>query len=210
MTTLAQEKAITKDYRLNISEIDSRRLVNLEKDLRQEVYRIWIEPDLIIEVGQDVTLTLYSTRYEKKKRATIIENIEKAKSNIESKVLLSYFDSLDLPQWSDVIVVDGKKATGVIADGNRILIEFSTREKYRVFSLYGPLTDQSINSMRTLALINFIADNIDPDKLRIEYYGQLALTSKTAKRTLESIIRYKEYYNEKANKNYFPKMWGNF
>jgi hypothetical protein len=155
-------------------------------------------------------LTLYSTRYDKKKRTTIIENIEKAKSNIENKVLLRYFDSLNLNKWSDAIEVDSIRATGVIADGNRILIEYSTREKYRVFGLYGPLTDQSTDSRRTLALINFIADSLNPDKLRMEYYHQLALTSKTAKRTLESIIRYKEYYKEKANSNFFPKMWGHF
>jgi hypothetical protein len=173
---------------------------NLENDSNELVYRIWIEPDLVIEVGQQVTITLSSEKYDKKKKEYVIGNVKKIKSDINSQTLLRHFDSLNLGEWKDAISSEGIRATGEINNGHRVLIEFSTKEKYRSFSLYGPLTDQSEKSKPTLELINFLDEQIDPDKMRIDYYGQMASTDKDAKRLCKSIAEYKEYYREQIDK----------
>lgn len=213
LTVTAQEKTITKDYRLLNKEFESRNLVNLENDSNKLVYRVWIEPDLIIEVGQLVTITLYSTNYDKKKKEYTIDNVRQIPTAINNQTLLKYFESINLAVWEDALNPGkdkGKLATGVIHDGHRVLIEFSTKEKYRSFSLYGPLTDQSEKSKRTLELINFLDEQINPDAMRIEYYCDEGSTDKDSRRLCKSIRGYKEYYREQIERKIFPKMWGYF
>lgn len=210
LTASAQERIITKDYIISDSEIISRMLHNLENEANDIIYRIWIEPDLIIEVGNNVILTLYITNYDKKKKQSFIDNVENIRLDINPKLLLNHFDSLKLDKCRDAKSRIDNKAVSVIHDGHRILIEFSSKEEYKVFSLYGPLTDKSQNSRKTLDLLNFISDSINPDMHRIEYYQRLSGTNKKAKRRLRDIIEYKDFFKKQINENIFPKMWGDF
>ena len=142
-----------------------------------------------------------------------IDNIKQISADVNSQTLLDYFDSINLAEWADALNPDkekGKLATGVIHDGHRVLIEFSTKEKYRSFSLYGPLTDQSAKSNKTLELINFLDEQINLDKMRIEYYCDRDSTDKGSQRLCKSVKDYKEYYREQIERKIFPRMWGNF
>ncbi len=207
---MAQERIITKDYIISESEIVSRKLHNLENESDNIVYRIWIEPDLIIEVGDNITLTLYITNYDKKRKQSIVENVENISLDINPKLLLNHFDSLKLHKWKDAKSRVDNRAVSVIHDGHRILIEFSSIEEYRVFSLYGPLTDKSQNSRKTLDLLNFISDSTNPDIQRMVYYQRLSETNKKAKRRLRDIIEYKDFFKKQIDEKIFPKMWGDF
>lgn len=209
LTALAQERVITKDYLLNDSEIILMGLQNLEAEHTDINYRIWIEPDLVIEVGNDVTLILYMTNYDKKKGYGI-ENVERIRLDSDSWILLKHFDSLQLNNWKDAKKHQDGYVGSEIMDGHRVLIEFSSREKYRAFSLYGPLTDKSMNSHKTLELLNFIAHTVNPDEYRIKYYDKYSEANKKAKRRLKEITYYKQFLKKEIVKDIFPAMWGVF
>ncbi|MFO0488414.1 MAG: hypothetical protein ACK5ZY_09105, partial [Cyclobacteriaceae bacterium] len=119
------------------------------------------------------------------KKEYTIDNVKQIPTVVNSQTLLKYFESINLADWEDALNPGKDKdklATGVIHDGHRVLIEFSTKEKYRSFSLYGPLTDHSEKSKRTLELINFLDEQINPDKMRIEYYCGEGSTDNDARR----------------------------
>lgn len=209
----AQDKVIEKHYKLSDKDVQSKNLTDLTGDSSKLVFRIWIEPDLIIEVGQQVSITLYSQNYSKTEKEYTIDNVKRIFTDIPAQNLLKYFDTIDLAEWDDALspVMDsGGMAKGVIHDGHLVIIEFSTKEKYRSFSLYGPLTDQSTKSKKTLELINFLDEQINPDKMRLEYYCAMPSTDKKSKRLCKSIQEYKDYYKEQIDKKIFPKMWGTF
>lgn len=207
---LIGQKRLENNRQFAKEELASRQLANLERDSSKFFYRIWIEPDLIIEVSRKVVITLYVRDYNSRKKKFEILDVRKYEPDVPAKQLIAYFDSVAFSSWGDKPPIANLAAMGTINDGNRIIVEYSDKTVYKAFDFLGPITNQHGDSrLRVLSLINFLAESINPDEFREKYYQQMA-ENKTAMQRLKGIQEYPNYYRKQIEQGIFPKMWGDF
>jgi hypothetical protein len=206
LTGSGQPRKIIKDYPLPSIEFESRRLPDLEGDSVNTAYRIWLVPDLVIDLTTTVTLTLYSNEYNAADQRQITHVEKFTLDSVDTPEIVKHFSDLQLPHWDDVIQIAKNEqgfAHPVMADEKRVILEYSDASMYRIFSLHEPMFD-----IKVMDLVNYLNTKIKPDQVRIRYYSELAQNDRKARRTLRSIKQYPLYAKEYIDKKIFPAMWG--
>lgn len=208
-TTFSQKK-IQEDYYLPTGKRSELQLSDLVKATNDITYRFWINPDLIIEVDDDVNLTLYTTSYDKIDKSYKWFNVEKYQlQDVNTEDLISYLDSINLSEWR----YNFRSATETISDGNRITIEHSTANSYRIFYLHEPMVKDLSLAQGTLELLNYLDSEINIDSIRLKYYqGLIESTeskkvSRNAKNRIKRIEHYSKNYQKIWKKMNFPTMY---
>lgn len=207
--TLSQKK-IQEDYYLPPGKREALQLSDLVQSTTDVTFRFWIRLDLVIEVNDDVEVTLYTDSYDENHKSNKWENVEKYQiQNVNSRDLHNYLDSIKLSEWR----YSDRGATGTISDGDRITIEYSTPNNYRIFYLHEPMEKNLSLSSGTLELLNYLDSKISIDSVRANYYQGLIESSENnkvkreAKRRIKRIEYYHENYQKLWKEMNFPTMY---